>query len=142
MTKDYLLSIPEKVIVDLIKPFWPGALTIILPCKKEKVSEPEIAKIAYRQFVFLTEQEHKTLLSLHGKDTFDSMLDILNSYKGRSGKEYKSDYSAMDAGSWVVKEAVKPKLNGTSYASRDGSRDRRTKDIHGVPVKNPYEGKF
>src|SRR2546430_9172405 len=50
-------------------------------------------------------------------------------------KEYKSDYSAMDAGSWVVKEAVKPKLNGTSYASRDGSRDRRTKDIHGVPVK-------
>jgi hypothetical protein len=33
------------------------------------------------------------------------MLDILNSYKGRSGKTYESDYFAMDAGSWVVQSA-------------------------------------
>ncbi|MCL5438414.1 MAG: L-threonylcarbamoyladenylate synthase [Patescibacteria group bacterium] len=33
----YLLPIPKKVIDKLIKPYWPGALTIILRCKTDKV---------------------------------------------------------------------------------------------------------
>lgn len=38
MAKDYWTDIPETVEQKLIKPFWPGALTIILPCKTDKVS--------------------------------------------------------------------------------------------------------
>lgn len=37
MAKEYLVSIPEKVTEDLIKRYWPGALTIVLPCKTDKV---------------------------------------------------------------------------------------------------------
>ena len=37
MAKLYLKSIPKDVEEKLIKNFWPGALTIVLPCKVEKV---------------------------------------------------------------------------------------------------------
>jgi L-threonylcarbamoyladenylate synthase len=37
MAKDYLLSIPDDVNEKLIRRYWPGALTIILPCRIEKV---------------------------------------------------------------------------------------------------------
>src|SRR2546422_630417 len=37
MAQKYLEPIPNDVIEKLIKSYWPGALTIILPCKKEIV---------------------------------------------------------------------------------------------------------
>ena len=39
MAQKYLLPIPKDVIDKLIKPYWPGALTIVLPCKIDKVPE-------------------------------------------------------------------------------------------------------
>lgn len=79
--------------------------------KKEKNEEEEKnikkEKIAFREFVTLTQDEHKKLLDLHKIEKLNRMLDKLNSYKGRSGKEYKSDYSALDAGSWVLKDVTK-----------------------------------
>lgn len=37
MAQDYLLPIPKDVIEKLTEPYWPGALTIVLPCKTNKV---------------------------------------------------------------------------------------------------------
>lgn len=37
MAQESLIKIPEDVSEKLIKPFWPGALTIVLPCKTEKI---------------------------------------------------------------------------------------------------------
>jgi L-threonylcarbamoyladenylate synthase len=37
MVKEYVTEIPEEVIKKLIKPFWPGALTIVLKAKIDKV---------------------------------------------------------------------------------------------------------
>ncbi|MDP3988348.1 MAG: L-threonylcarbamoyladenylate synthase, partial [Candidatus Levybacteria bacterium] len=37
MAQDFLVSIPKEVIDKLVEPYWPGALTIILPCKTDKV---------------------------------------------------------------------------------------------------------
>lgn len=39
MAQKYLLSIPKDVMDKLIKPYWPGALTIVFPCKTDKVPE-------------------------------------------------------------------------------------------------------
>lgn len=39
MAQDYLQPIPKVVIDKLIEPYWPGALTIVLPCQIEKVPE-------------------------------------------------------------------------------------------------------
>jgi len=37
MAQRYLQSIPQDVIDHLIEPYWPGALTIVLKCKDEKI---------------------------------------------------------------------------------------------------------
>lgn len=37
MAREYWQEIPDLVVDKLIKPYWPGALTIVLPCKSEKV---------------------------------------------------------------------------------------------------------
>lgn len=37
MAQDYLLPIPKEVVDKLIESYWPGALTIILPCLVDKV---------------------------------------------------------------------------------------------------------
>lgn len=37
MAHNYLRPIPQNVIDDLIEPYWPGALTIVLPCQTDKV---------------------------------------------------------------------------------------------------------
>lgn len=39
MAKKYLLEIPHDVEEKLIQPYWPGALTIVLPCQTDKVPE-------------------------------------------------------------------------------------------------------
>lgn len=39
MAQEYLEPIPKEVIDKLVEPYWPGALTIVLPCKIEKVPE-------------------------------------------------------------------------------------------------------
>ena len=39
MAKEYLLDIPQRVKDELSGRYWPGALTIVLPCKTEKVPE-------------------------------------------------------------------------------------------------------
>lgn len=38
MAQDYLKPIPQEVIDTLVEPYWPGALTIVLPCQIDKVS--------------------------------------------------------------------------------------------------------
>jgi L-threonylcarbamoyladenylate synthase len=38
MAETFLKPIPADVIDQLIKPYWPGGLTIVLPCDAEKVS--------------------------------------------------------------------------------------------------------
>ncbi len=39
MAEDYVQKISQEVINKLIEPYWPGALTIVLKCKTEKVPE-------------------------------------------------------------------------------------------------------
>lgn len=42
MVQNYLLPIEPEIKEKLIRPYWPGALTIILPCQKEKI--PKLAR--------------------------------------------------------------------------------------------------
>jgi len=37
MAKEYVQEFTEKVVHDLVNPYWPGALTIVLNAKKDKV---------------------------------------------------------------------------------------------------------
>ncbi|MEN9407712.1 MAG: hypothetical protein RLZZ455_928 [Candidatus Parcubacteria bacterium] len=40
MAQRYVKQISQRVVDALIEPYWPGALTIVLPCLVEKVPEP------------------------------------------------------------------------------------------------------
>src|SRR4030043_1719240 len=39
MAQEYLKPVSSEVMNKLIKPYWPGGLTIVLPCLSEKVSK-------------------------------------------------------------------------------------------------------
>jgi predicted phage replisome organizer len=69
--------------------------------QNKKKNKKENKKIHITEFVSLTEEEQTKLIEEHGKDKFDRMITVLNTYKGASGKTYKSDYMAIL--NWVVK---------------------------------------
>lgn len=57
-------------------------------------------KIAYAEFVRMTEEEYGRLLSGHGEEKTKRAIEILDNYKGSNGKTYKSDYRAIL--NWVI----------------------------------------
>ena len=59
------------------------------------------AKHSYAEFVSLTNDEHSSLVAKYGEPGTQSMIEILDNYKGSHGKKYKSDYRAIL--NWVVK---------------------------------------
>jgi len=91
-------------------------------------------KQQYGEFTFLTTIEYSNLCEKHTENNTKKMIEILDNYKGSSGKKYKSDYRAIL--SWVVdrlngeKETGIPKNNfGVNYRSTsnpydDGSQER------------------
>lgn len=72
---------------------------------KQKVKRKEKENIApgkkqYAEFVFMTETEYGTLISKHGKEATNWMVQKLDNAKGAKGYKYKSDYRAILT--WVV----------------------------------------
>lgn len=70
---------------------------------KEKVSKDTSKKddkIHFAEFVVMTNAEYEKLVSTYGKNFADQCIEVLDNYKGSSGKKYKSDYRAILT--WVV----------------------------------------
>ena len=65
------------------------------PAQKQK---PE--KIKYADFVSLTNAEYKALVAKLGEDGAKRCIEILDNYKGSTGRKYKSDYRTIL--NWVV----------------------------------------
>ena len=66
-----------------------------------KVKDKDNVKDKVREYVTLTQIEFNKLISEHGEEATNWMLDKLNAYKLSNGKKYKSDYGAIL--NWVVK---------------------------------------
>lgn len=77
------------------EPTTPPPLTPEQQAKAEKAK-----KYKYADNVTLKRDEYAKLCELHGEDAVKRMIEILNLYKGSSGKRYKSDY--MTILNWVV----------------------------------------
>lgn len=74
--------------------------------KKENKNTPPLPKkINYEEYVSMTEEEYQKLIAEYGNEAVKKMIDILNNYKGSTGKKYKSDYRAIL--SWVVDKVKK-----------------------------------
>jgi hypothetical protein len=63
-------------------------------------SKPEKEVIKMAEFVSMTQDELDKLVDKYGKDFTDKCIEVLDNYKGSSGKKYKSDYRAILT--WVV----------------------------------------
>ena len=70
--------------------------------KKDKNEKNECG-----EFVSLTKVEYKKLTEKHGELLTRKMINVLDNYKGSSGKKYKSDYRAIL--SWVEKKVLEEK---------------------------------
>ena len=91
---------------------------------KEKEKKVKESKTLYGQFVTLSDDEHRKLTEEYGEDATKRMIEILNNYKGSSGKKYKSDYLAIL--NWVVKryQEEKPKSKQPNRRTYQGEQER------------------
>ena len=87
--------------------------------KKENIKEKE-PKIHFAEFVTMTNAEYNKLVSTYSKEFADQCIEVLDNYKGSSGKKYKSDYRAILA--WVIDEVKKRKKQTTTKKSNFTSR--------------------
>lgn len=80
----------------------------------KKINNPPISplltKTRYADFVEMTESEHEKLTAEFGVQGTAEIIEILNNYKGSSGKTYKSDYLAIR--NWVIKRWKEERSQG------------------------------
>lgn len=91
------------------------------PNENENVNENDIKentkeKIHFAEYVSMTNDEYEKLVATHGKVFADQCIEVLDNYKGASGKKYKSDYRAIL--NWVVDRV---KQRGTSFTRERNS---------------------
>ena len=68
---------------------------------KSKPKQKKIdSKTHFAEFVTMTNAEYEKLVSTYSKEFADQCVNVLDNYKGSSGKNYKSDYRAIL--NWVV----------------------------------------
>jgi hypothetical protein len=65
---------------------------------REEKNQPK--KIKYADFVSLTNAEYEALVAKLGEDGAKRCIEILDNYKGSTGRKYKSDYRTIL--NWVV----------------------------------------
>lgn len=68
--------------------------------KPKKAPNPKPDKKKYADYVSMTEEEYGKLVSDYGEAAANRMIEVMNNYKGATGKTYKSDYLAIL--NWVV----------------------------------------
>lgn len=75
------------------------------PKKAKKPAKKKPEKKQYADFVSLTEDEYGKLVYGYGQRAADKFVEVLNLYKGSTGKTYKSDY--MTILNWVINKVEK-----------------------------------
>ena len=70
------------------------------PKKPKKPAKKKPEKKQYAEYVSLTEDEYGKLVYGYGQRAADKFVEVLNLYKGSTGKTYKSDY--MTILNWVI----------------------------------------
>ena len=73
----------------------------------------------FADFVTMTNVEYEKLVNTYGKKFTDQCIEVLDNYKGSTGKKYISDYRAIL--SWVVNKVKE--MNFKQQASKGGIYD-------------------
>jgi hypothetical protein len=79
---------------------------------KSKAKKEDVEKTKYADYVSMTNKEYEKLIEQYGEPMTKRMIEILDNYKGSSGKKYKSDYRTIL--NWVVERVKKEGLKQES----------------------------
>lgn len=95
------------------------------PQKKQKP-----VKVPFAEFVAMTNDEYASLIARFGESDTKRLIEILDNYKGSTGKTYKSDYRAIL--SWAVdrleqEKKQRPPVFGDALAHDELERLARKK---------------
>lgn len=78
------------------------------------VPPSQATKVQWAEHVFMTNAQHDTLLATHGPADTERLIELLDNYKGASGKRYQDDYRAIL--SWCVERLQQEKTKNSSPA--------------------------
>lgn len=104
---------------------------------KENIYIVSQSKIKYAEFVEMTKEEYNKLVNSYGEENVKKMIEILDNYKGATGKKYKSDYRAIL--SWVADKVLKDKKGGNTRGSSTGDIRESAKTIQFNKAKFLYK---
>ncbi|MDE6132591.1 MAG: phage replisome organizer N-terminal domain-containing protein, partial [Oscillospiraceae bacterium] len=93
---------------------------------KKQTAKPQPEKIQFAEFVSMTNDEYTSLVAKVGEQGAKRCIEILDNYKGSSGKTYKSDYRTML--NWVIARYEEELRKGGKSNGNDGSKDVGTAD--------------
>jgi hypothetical protein len=105
-----------------------GEMGVCSSCSSKKNSKKDRPpdKKSYRENVHLSEEEHEKLMKDYGKEKLEKMLDLLDAYKGSTGKKYKSDYHTLLPAAWVSKRVVEEDVKSKrKFAPESNDEDAR-----------------
>ncbi len=88
--------------------------------KKSEKAGPKKEK--YGEFVSMTQAEYQKLVESYGSAAAKKAVEILDNYKGSSGKKYKSDYRAILM--WVIDKIKEEQPNLISEKPPETPRGR------------------
>lgn len=77
---------------------------------KKRASKPKIEKTQFAEFVSMTNDEYASLVAKVGEQGAKRCIEILDNYKGASGKKYSSDYRAIL--NWVISRYEEERSKG------------------------------
>ena len=98
--------------------------TKVKETKVKETKEENSKKKKYAEFVLLTEEEYNKLVDEHTIYWTKKMIEMLDNYKGSSGKNYKSDYRAIL--SWV-KDKLKDSSQYRSWKTKKMKEEAQNK---------------
>lgn len=75
--------------------------------REKNNTTPTPSKTKYADRVTMLESEYANLVQELGKEGADRCIEILDTYKGANGKQYKSDYLAIK--NWVIQRYMEDK---------------------------------
>ena len=84
------------------------------------------SKVQFAEYVSLTNDEFSSLVTLVGEHGAKRCIDILDNYKGSSGKKYRSDYRAII--SWVVDRYNEEQKRGKPKKDKDDELRRMVEE--------------
>jgi len=103
---------------------------------KKDINNARESKVQFAEFVSLTNAEYSALVTQFSEHGAKRMIEILDDYKGASGKTYKSDYRAIRT--WVIKRYTEELEPGKKNKPKQKDNlDRFDQFLRGETFDNP-----